>query len=81
MLDHRPNPEEALGSFRGQYPIMLGYLNVELYEDQNPRIQLVSNLLTEFGLIDFMHHLQKCLCCHHLKTWTQVLQATVFRAR
>ena len=36
-LDHLPNLEEDLARFWGKYPIMLGYINMDLDEDQNPR--------------------------------------------
>ena len=69
-----------MARFRDQKSIVLGYLNVELDEAQNLRSQLVSDLLTEFGLINLMHHFRKRLRCHHLKTWNQVRQVTVSRA-
>ena len=79
-LAHLSNLEEDLELFRGQDLIMLGDINVDLDESQNLRIQLVADLLTEFGLIDLIHQFCQRLCCRHLKTWTQVLQYTVLRA-
>ena len=60
---------------------MLGDINVYLDGAQNPRSQLVANLMTEFGLVDLMHHFWQRIHFHHLKTWTQVRQGTMFRAR
>ena len=56
MLTHLPDIEKALEHFRCQYLILMGDLNVELYEDQNLRIQIVADMLTEFGLINLMRH-------------------------
>ena len=69
-----------MARFRGQNSIVLGDLNVDLDEAQNLRSQLVSDFLTEFGLINLMHHFRKRLRCCNLKTWTQVRQVTVSRA-
>ena len=52
---------------------------MDLDEAQNLRSQIIFNLLTEFGLIDLMHHFRKHLRFHHLKAWTQVRQGTMMR--
>ena len=56
MLAHIPDLEEALERFRGQNPILMGDLSVDLDEAQNPRSQFIANLLMEFYLIDLMHN-------------------------
>ena len=78
-MDHLNNLEEALVRFWGQDPIVLGDINLGLYEAQNPCSQIFPKLLTKFGLIDLMHHLRQRLHFCHLKTWTQVCQGTVLR--
>ena len=80
-LANLSNIEEALVRFRGQEPIVLVDINKGLDEAQNPCSQIVANLLTEFVLINLIHHYHKHICCFHLKTWTQVRQVTVFRER
>ena len=67
---HRPNN-----------PIVLIDLNVDPDEAQNPRSQIIANLLTEFGLIDLMYHFWQSLRCPHLKMWTQIRQGAVLRSR
>ena len=69
-FSHLPDLEESLARFQVQYPIVLVDLNVNMDEAQNPRSRLVSNLLTEFVLIDFMHHFRQLLRFHNLKMWT-----------
>ena len=64
--------EKALARFWFQYPIVLGYLNMDLDEDKNSRIQLVADLMTKFGFIDLMQHLWQRHHFCHMKTWTQV---------
>ena len=80
-LDHLPDIEEALEQFRGQDPILMGDLNVDLDEAQNQCSQLVANMLLEFGLIDLMHHFRQHRRFRHLKTWTQIRQGTVLMER
>ena len=45
IMAHLLDIEDDLACFWGQYPIVLVDLNVDLDEDQNPRSQLVTNLL------------------------------------
>ena len=80
-LAHLPDIEEALAHLRGQDPILLVDINMDLYETQNPCSQLIANLLTEFGLVDLMYHYQKHIRVFYLKTWTQDLQSTMLRSR
>ena len=54
ILEHLPDVEEALQRFRG--PILLGDLNVDLNKARRLRSQRVSDLLTEYGLIDLVQH-------------------------
>ena len=68
MLTHLPDLEEALALFRGQEPIVLGDINMDLDEDQNPCSQIFAELMTEFSLIDLMHHFWQHLCFLHLCT-------------
>ena len=52
---------------------------MDLDEAQKHCSQLIANLLTEFGLINLMHHFWQPLRFRHLTTWTQVCQVTVLR--
>ena len=45
-MDHLPDLDESLESFRVQDPILKGYLNVDLDEAQNPRRHIVAKMLT-----------------------------------
>ena len=45
-LAHLLNVEEAMECFQSQDPILMGDLNVDLDEAQNPRSQIVANILT-----------------------------------
>ena len=46
MIDHPPNLDKSLDRFQGQEPTVLGNINVDLDEAQNPRSHIVANLLT-----------------------------------
>ena len=80
-LAHLPNLEEDLERFRGQDLILMGNLNVDLDEAQKPRSQIVAIMLTEFGIVNLMHHFWKHRRFCHLKTWAQVQQGNVLRER
>ena len=54
MLEHLPGLEEALQHFRD--PTVFWDLNVELNKARSLRSQCVSELLTEYGLIDLVCH-------------------------
>ena len=54
---------------------------MDLDHAQKPRSYLVAYLLTEFGLIDLMHHFRKRLHFRHLKTWTHIHQGTLLKER
>ena len=54
--------------FRGEDPILLGDINVDLDEAQNPCSQLVADLLTKFDLINLMNRFRQRLRCCHMKT-------------
>ena len=64
-LAHINDIDNTLERFRGQYPILMGDINVDLDEAQNPRSHLVADMLMEFVLINLIHNFQKChrLCC------------------
>ena len=76
-----PDVEEALVRFREQYPIMMGYLNSDIGQEQNPQIQQVANLLMEFRLVDLLQHFCQRMKVHHLETWFQVLKDRLLRSR
>ena len=76
-LAHPPDLKEI----QVQDPILMGDINVDLDEAQNPCSQLISDILTEFGLINLMRHFWKRRHFRQLKTWTQVRQGTVLRER
>ena len=59
----------------------MGDINIYLDEAQNLCRQLVADILTEFSLIDLIHHFWKRHHLCHMKTWTQVQQGTVLKAR
>ena len=81
MLSNLSNLEEALEFFWGQYPILMGDLNLELDDSQNPRSQLVDNILTEFFLIDLMHHFRQRRRFLYMNMLTYTQQATVLKSR
>ena len=51
--------EEALTRFQYQDPIVLGGLNAEICQAHIPCIQKVSDILIEFGMMNFFHHFRK----------------------
>ena len=55
-LEHLPDLEEALTHFRNQEPIVLGELNANIGQSQNPRSQQIADMLVKFGLVDLRHH-------------------------
>ena len=63
-LSHLHVLEEALSLFWGQDPIILVDINVQLDEAQNLHSHIIADLLKKFGLINLMHHFQKCLHCN-----------------
>ena len=63
-LENLPDLEEALTCFRYQDPIVLGDLNDDIGQAQNPCSQAVSSqqiadLLMEFGMMELLHHLRQ----------------------
>ena len=60
---------------------MLGDLNANIVQYQNPRSQQVADLLMEFGLVDLLHHFWQCRRFHHMKTWSHVLRGKLLRTR
>ena len=51
--------EDSLTCFWYQYSIVLGDLNTNILQAQNPHIQQVAELLMDFGLMDLLHHFRK----------------------
>ena len=80
-LEHLPDVEEALAHLWDQDPIKLGNLNADICQSQNPRSQQVAHLLMEFGLVHLLHHFQQRWRFRHMKTWLQVQQGRLLRAR
>ena len=80
-LGHLPNLEEDLIRFWDQDPIVLGYLNADIRQAQNPRSHQVDDLLMEFGLVDILHHFRKRCRFLHMKTWLQVQRGRFMRTR
>ena len=80
-LDHLPDIDESFECFRVQDPILMEDLNEDLDEARNLCSQLVTNILTAFGLINLMHHFRQSCCFFHIKTWTQFRQGTMLSAR
>ena len=71
-MSHLPDLEDILERFWGKDPILMGYINVDLDDACNLRSQLISDMMTKFGLIDLMHHFWQRRHLHHLNIWTQV---------
>ena len=79
MLEHLPDLEEALQSFR--YSIVPRELSVDLDKARIPRSQRVADLLAEYCLIDLVRHLRQSRRFWNLKNLSQVRQVTVLRLR
>ena len=58
-LEHLPDLEKALTRFQDQYPIVVGDLNSDLGQSQNPHIQQVSALLLDVGLMGLLCHFRQ----------------------
>ena len=80
-LEHLPEFKEALHRFKGMDPIIFGNLHVDLDNDQILRSQRMAELLTEYGIIDLVRHLQQRRRFWDVKTWTEVRQGSVLRLR
>ena len=70
MLEHLPDLEEALKRFRE--PIFLGDLNMDLDDERIPRRKQVSDLLTEYGIIDLVLQFHQHRRFRNLNTWSQL---------
>ena len=57
-LEHLPDLEEALARFQYQDPIVLGDLNSDIIQAQNPCSQHPADLLMGFGLVYLIHNLR-----------------------
>ena len=55
-LDHLIYLKDALNSFMGRDPIVLGDLNADLGRMGNPQEKHVADFLAFFGLVDIMGH-------------------------
>ena len=80
-LEHLPDFEEALTHFQDQDPILLGDINANIDQSQNPHSQQISDLLMEFRIMDLLHQLWKLWRFGHMKTWYQLRQGRNMRAR
>ena len=69
-LEHLLDLEEALILFKR--PIILGDLNVDLYEARSLWSQLVADLLTEYGFINLVYHFRQHRRFRNLNTSSQV---------
>ena len=68
-LKHLPNLEDALVCLRDQYPILIGDLRANIVKPQNLHRQQVTDLLTDFGLVDLLHHFRKNWRYKHVHMW------------
>ena len=80
-LEHLPNLEESLTRSRYQDTIVLGDLNSNIGQAQNPISQQVADLLMGFSLVDLLHHFWQNWRFCHMKTWYQVIKVRLMRAR
>ena len=60
---------------------MLGGLNSDIGQAQNPRSQQVAHLLIKFGLVDLFRQFQQNWQFLHMKTWSQFLRGGVLQTR
>ena len=60
---------------------MLGDLNANIGQNQNPCSHLVADLLMEFGLADLLHHFQRRWRFRHMKIWLQVRRGILLRTK
>ena len=56
---------------------MLGEINTDIGQAQNPLSQQFSYILMDFGLVDLLRHFQQLWQFCHLKMWYQVRQGSV----
>ena len=77
-LEHLQYWEESLTRSRTQYPIVLGDLNTDICQVQNPWSQQVADLLTEFGRVDLLCHFRQFWWFWDLKMWYQVQQGIFY---
>ena len=59
ILEKLTDLEEALTRFWDQDTIVLGDINSDICQAQNPHSQQVMDLMMEFGMVDLLHHLQQ----------------------
>ena len=70
-LEHLSDLKEDLTLFQDQDPIVIGYLSADISKPQNPHSQQVADLMTDFGLMNLLHHFWQCWRYLHVKTWPQ----------
>ena len=59
MMEQLPDVQEALQRFKGQGPIFLVDLNVDLDNARSSQIQRVADILTEYVIIDLVRHFRQ----------------------
>ena len=63
-----------------QYPIILGDLNADVWQPQNPHSHQVADLMMEFSQMDLIHHVRKRWRFRSINMWSQVRQGRVIWA-
>ena len=58
-LEHLPDLDEDLTRFSVQDPIVVGDINADIRQVQNPCIQKVSDLLIEFGMLYLLRYFRQ----------------------
>ena len=80
-LEHLPDLEESLTSFREHYPIVLGDISANFFQSHNPRSHQVADLLMKFRMIDLFLHLRQRWWFRKTKTWYWVRQGRGMQKR
>ena len=81
ILENLPDLEEDLTRFQDQDHIVLGDINSNTIQAENPRNQQVAVMLPEIGMIEFLYHLRQYWWFWHMKTWYQGRQGRVIGVR
>ena len=69
-----------MSRFRDLDPIVIGYFSANIGKPQNPCSQQVADLMTEFGMIDLLHHLLQCWRYRYMKTRTRERQGRAIQS-
>ena len=56
IMENLPDLELSLTRLQDHYPIVLGYLNANIVQDQNLHSKEVTYLLMKFVMLDLLHH-------------------------